>query len=98
MSCQRFLNQLLHGLLVGGPEQSGPKLPEEVLGREAGGEVVLGLETPSLGLQGHDLALESRNAVAARLFGELARLERRQVPVDRGAPMAIACATRRSSR
>jgi hypothetical protein len=78
------LLELLHGLLLRGPEERGPELLEQVVGGQRGCKVVLSLETAPFGLQGHDLPLEGGNAVAARLFGELARLECRQIPVDRG--------------
>src|SRR5436309_1521572 len=40
------LLELLHSLLLRGPEESDPELPEQVVGRQRGCKVVLGLESP----------------------------------------------------
>jgi hypothetical protein len=65
----QHLLELLDYVLLGSPEESDAELPEQVVGRQGGRKVVLRLETASLGLQGHDLPPERRNAMATRFFG-----------------------------
>jgi hypothetical protein len=92
------LLELLYGLLLGGPKESHPELPEEILGREAGRKVVLGLETPPLGSRATISRWRRRNAVATRLLGELADSNALRYRSIESRLWSMAWATRRSSR